>query len=330
LTDIVRSRKGQPKDNKNTVQIDDKEEIAQHRSQSRRAKSREPESNIPQVNPPSKKSKPRAPKQEKEEVPVPAQRRQSRAKSVEPTSVIPQVKREPSRPARDEEEQIPVPPNKKSSKAKKKKEDTVPQVVPQATRGRSRTRASKKEETEEVPVPASRSRTRAKSEEPSVPMFRPGRSASRAKPYVEPEELIAVPEPRNPPRARQPSRREESVPQYVVPLTNFDKKADEKAPKGGPEGGPFGVSIPRKGRSTSQARKKSRKEVDDTLNGILDYAGLDPSQKALMRPPKLVRVRGQGKAKAKRLSGGLAPILEFNEMADDPYVMAKAPVMRPQ
>jgi hypothetical protein len=49
----------------------------------------------------------------------------------------------------------------------------------------------------------------------------------------------------------------------------------------------------------------------DTLRGIADFSKLAPAQRATKRKPQLIVARG----------GSLAPVLEFNEMADDPYVM---------
>ena len=48
-----------------------------------------------------------------------------------------------------------------------------------------------------------------------------------------------------------------------------------------------------------------------------------PGQAALAPPIPLVRARGKGKAKAKRKNDGLATIMEYNDVGDDPYVMRR-------
>ena len=48
-----------------------------------------------------------------------------------------------------------------------------------------------------------------------------------------------------------------------------------------------------------------------------------PGQQALATPIPLVRARGKGKAQAKRKNDGLATIMEYNDVGDDPYVMRR-------
>jgi hypothetical protein len=49
---------------------------------------------------------------------------------------------------------------------------------------------------------------------------------------------------------------------------------------------------------------------------------MTPGERALTPQTPLVTARGKAKAKGrKKKNGGLEPIMEFNEMADDPYVM---------
>jgi hypothetical protein len=84
-------------------------------------------------------------------------------------------------------------------------------------------------------------------------------------------------------------------------------------------------------RSRSAKPNKQKEENDkEIFNRIINTAKLAPGQKALARSIPLVAQRqlvsasGKAKAKAKgrkKKNGGLEPIMEFNEMADDPYVM---------
>jgi hypothetical protein len=78
------------------------------------------------------------------------------------------------------------------------------------------------------------------------------------------------------------------------------------------------------------ARNKRRKKVQDNaekaadvIRQIAETAKLGPGQQALARPMPLVRARGKGKAKAKRKNEGLATIMEYNDVGDDPYVMRR-------
>ena len=48
-----------------------------------------------------------------------------------------------------------------------------------------------------------------------------------------------------------------------------------------------------------------------------------PGQAVLAPPIPLLRARGKGKAKAKRKNDGLATIMEYNDVGDDPYVMRR-------
>jgi hypothetical protein len=61
----------------------------------------------------------------------------------------------------------------------------------------------------------------------------------------------------------------------------------------------------------------------DSIKGISAFSNMTPAQQALHAKPQLVVPRAT-KARAKggaKTIQGLAPVLEFNETADDPYVM---------
>jgi len=76
--------------------------------------------------------------------------------------------------------------------------------------------------------------------------------------------------------------------------------------------------------ASAPARNKRRKKDNaavDVLKQIAEMSKLGPGQQALAPPVPLVRPRGKGKAKAKRNNGGLATIMEYNDIGDDPYVM---------
>ena len=60
---------------------------------------------------------------------------------------------------------------------------------------------------------------------------------------------------------------------------------------------------------------------DDVIQQIVARANMGPGQEALAPPIALVKARAKGKAKGKRNNGGLATIMEYNDVADDPYIM---------
>ena len=70
------------------------------------------------------------------------------------------------------------------------------------------------------------------------------------------------------------------------------------------------MRLRRKGKGEPTNAAAAAKE-SDTLGGIADFSKLAPAQRATKRKPQLIVARG----------GSMAPILEFNEMADDPYVV---------
>ena len=79
------------------------------------------------------------------------------------------------------------------------------------------------------------------------------------------------------------------------------------------------------------ARNKRRKKVQgnaekaaDIIKEIAERTKMGPGRQALAGPPPaLVRARGKGKAKAKRNNGGLATIIEYSDVGDEPYVMRR-------
>ena len=120
-----------------------------------RAKSKEPETVVPQRNPPAR-SQSRAKAEDKEEIPVP--RAKSRPKPKKDETGVPQVQppaRAKSRAKSVEKEAIPVPKSRSAPRAKSSDpESVVPQYQPPA---RPRSRPMKEERQEEVPVPQKRS-----------------------------------------------------------------------------------------------------------------------------------------------------------------------------
>ena len=74
--------------------------------------------------------------------------------------------------------------------------------------------------------------------------------------------------------------------------------------------------------SASVKSKRQRKE-EDPMQQIAARTKMFPGQQALATPIPLVRARGKGKAKAKRKNDGLASIVEYNDVGDDPYAMRR-------
>jgi len=160
------------------------------------------------------------------------------------------------------------------------------------------------------------------------------RNAVRSKAAVEqnavPKRSTSRPrDPPNPPRPRSvstPRRGRSTEPKPLAPLApivNFADMMDEKPPQGGPIGGPMSEgSVPPFPRNKKPRTTRNKKvKEDDVLKQIADMSKLGPGQQALAPPVPLVRPRGKGKAKAKRNNGGLATIMEYNDIGDDPYVM---------
>ena len=61
----------------------------------------------------------------------------------------------------------------------------------------------------------------------------------------------------------------------------------------------------------------------DNIKGISAFSKMTPAQQAMQTKPQLVvsrAVKARTKGGAKTIKG-LAPVLEFNEAADDPYLM---------
>ena len=61
----------------------------------------------------------------------------------------------------------------------------------------------------------------------------------------------------------------------------------------------------------------------DSIKGISAFSNMTPAQQALHAKPQLVvprATKARAKGGAKRIKG-LDPVLEFNEAADDPYLM---------
>ena len=69
------------------------------------------------------------------------------------------------------------------------------------------------------------------------------------------------------------------------------------------------------------ARKKQVAMSDDVVQQIAARANVGPRQEALAHPIPQNKARAKGQAKGKRSKGGLATIMEYNDVADDPYVM---------
>jgi hypothetical protein len=232
---------------------------------------------------------------------VPQLTPKARTKSVEPESV-PQFKpkaKAKSRAKSEDKEEVPVPATSRiRSRAKSIEPESIPQVK---KKPRAKSRA-KSEDKEEVPVPtSSRRRSRAKSvgQYPIIPQ-------------------VVVPQP--PTRGR---RRNRGVP--IAPIVTFDEKADYIAPLGGPEGGPMqrkSTSVPRPKRNRIARKASNPLTQQQIVEEIQKASKMTPGERALTPQTPLVTARGKAKAKGrKKKNGGLEPIMEFNEMADDPYVM---------
>jgi hypothetical protein len=134
------------------------------------------------------------------------------------------------------------------------------------------------------------------------------RSASRAR-SAEPASVPWIPTQESKPKR---TRGRNKDPKPIAPIVDFGTKADEKGP------------VEDKIRHASASVKSNRrKKEEDDMQQIAARTKMFPGQAALAPPIPLVRARGKGKAKAKRKSDGLATIMEYNDVGDDPYVMRR-------
>jgi hypothetical protein len=105
---------------------------------------------------------------------------------------------------------------------------------------------------------------------------------------------------------------------------SFDEKADYIAPLGGPEGGPMqrkstSVPGPRRNRAKKNLNPLTQQQI---IEEIQKASKMTPGERALTPQAPLVTARGKAKAKGrKKKNGGLEPIMEFNDVGDDPYVI---------
>ena len=119
---------------------------------------------------------------------------------------------------------------------------------------------------------------------------------------------VPTPEPYKKPKQTR-GRNTDSKP--LAPIVDFGV-ADEKGP----------VEDKIRNASASVKSKRRKKEEDD-MQQIAARTKMFPGQAALAPPIPLVRARGKGKAKAKRRNDGLATVVEYNDVGDDPYVMRR-------
>ena len=82
------------------------------------------------------------------------------------------------------------------------------------------------------------------------------------------------------------------------------------------------ASVPARNKTRKKGQDHAEKAAD-IIRQIAETAKLGPGHQALVRPMPLVSIRGRGKAKAKRKNDGLATIMEYNDVGDDPYVVRR-------
>ncbi|MFM7984174.1 MAG: hypothetical protein ACKPKO_33110, partial [Candidatus Fonsibacter sp.] len=90
---------------------------------------------------------------------------------------------------------------------------------------------------------------------------------------------------------------------------------------GGPQGGAFGVAIP-KARAKPRSKAKDEKpeaSVKNTIDKIIESSKLPPGQQALLPKRHLTTKAARPKKGRKKKGEGIDPILEHNDIHNDPY-----------
>ena len=125
------------------------------------------------------------------------------------------------------------------------------------------------------------------------------------------------------PQGFKPERRTRKPREQEEKLTILVRNSRHLRPRGQNRNGKSSIQIHQKKDESKNDKGGTKKggSVQNTIAEIIEASKLPPAEQALLPPKRLTTKVTRPKKDRKDKGGGLEPILEHNDVQDDPYYM---------